>query len=103
MGTTSLGQRRTVHPGSDAQEVDSDGRDDMLQVDFGKTSIAGATYSAASDRLGMGALYTRSCGIGLAEFLGLLSCSHLLESFMIFAGLESDETRFLLGCCALRS
>lgn len=47
--------------------------------------------------------YTRPCGIGLAEFLGILSCSHFFAEFMISAGLESDETEFLLGYCVLRS
>jgi hypothetical protein len=68
----------------------------MLEVGFGKTSVAGAAYSAASDRLGMGTFYTRPDGIGIAKLIRLFSCAHLLESFMIFAGQESDDAGFLL-------
>ena len=96
MGTSGLSQGCSARPGCDSQEVDCDGSDDMLQVGFGKTSVAGAAYSAASDRLGMSAFYTCPIGIGLPELLRCLSRSHLLESFMIFPGLESNDAGFLL-------
>jgi len=96
MGTSSLSQRCSARPGCDSQEVDCGGSYDMLQVGFGKTSVAGATYSAASDRLGMSTFHTCPCVIGLSELLRDLSRSHLLECFMIFAGLETNEAGFLL-------
>jgi hypothetical protein len=44
----------------------------------------------------MGTFYARPCGIGIAKLIRLFSCSHLLESFMIFAGLESNDAGLLL-------
>jgi len=69
MRAACLANRRTAGPRCDSQEVDCDSRDDVLQVGFGKTSVAGAAYSAASDRLGMSAFYTCPSGIGLSELL----------------------------------
>src|ERR1700722_12180227 len=39
-GSSASGQRRSVCPGCDSQEVDCDGCDDMLQAGFDKTPIA---------------------------------------------------------------
>ena len=44
----------------------------------------------------MGAFDAGPNGIGLAGFLRLLSHSHLLEGFMMFAGLETNEAGFSL-------
>jgi hypothetical protein len=44
----------------------------------------------------MGAFDSGPNGIGLAELICFLSQSHLLESFMMFAGLETNEAGFSL-------
>jgi hypothetical protein len=55
VGAVRLCKRRAACPGCDSQEVDCDGRYDMLQAGFDKTSIACAAQSAAPDCLGVGA------------------------------------------------
>ena len=101
VGTTRLGNRRSVCPGCDSQEVDCDGCDDMLQAGFDKTPIACAAQSTAADRLGVGAFDAGPRCVGFPEFLRCLSLSHRLERVMKIAGLEADDTWLLLRSCAL--
>ena len=91
-----VGYRRSIYPVCDSQEVDCGGCDDVLQAGFGKTPITCAAQSAAPDSLSVGAFDAGSRCVGLTEFLRCLSQSHLLEGFMMFAALETNEAGFSL-------
>ena len=50
------GQRHTVQPRSDAQQVNRRGCEDVLEVSFGEPAVAGAAQAAAPYGLSMRAL-----------------------------------------------
>ena len=91
-----MGKRCPVCPGGDSQQINGDGRDDKLQVGFGKASVSGAAQPAASDSLSMGAFDAGANGIRLAELTRLLLDSHLLQGFVMLTGLEANEAWFSL-------
>ena len=63
---------------------------------FSKASVAGMSQAATPDSLSMGAFDARAWSIRDAELLGGLLPSHRLKRFVIFAALQTDDTRLKL-------
>jgi hypothetical protein len=84
---------RSGQPFAQADEVDGDGRDDVLQAGLGQPDVAALAQTAAADGLFVGALDAGALGVVGAKRLGRLHPAGILQRFVFLTRLQADRTR----------
>src|SRR5512135_3723538 len=83
--------------------VDGGCRQKMLQMRLGQTNVAAGTEAATSNRLLMRALDAGPGGVPGPKHVRRLPAACRLEGFVLVAGLQADDSRFVLRFGTLRT
>ena len=82
--------RRAVEPSRDAEQIESDRAQNVLQMGFGLTDVARAAQATHAERLRMRPLNARSHRIGGCELRAVLTESRRTQRHLLLARMEGD-------------
>ena len=92
-----LGTRRPEEPFSDAHQVQRGRRENVLQMRFCQTHIAGMPQAASPDTLFVRTFYSRTCFVRFLKLRRFLTPARGMQRFILLPRLQHQLARFFLG------